>query len=100
MQLQAASQKMGIKDSLRDDNSSPPVAGEMQLHCLQGFTPSPAWKTSSRSSVLVEADADFLITCVVPLPPAKTASFWSLETLVTKAHKSHSLKLLFVPSIL
>lgn len=76
MQLQAASQKMGIKDSLRDDNSSPPVAGEMQLHCLQGFTPSPAWKTSSRSSVLVEADADFLITCVVPLLLATMASFW------------------------
>ena len=76
MQFQAASQKMGIKDSLRDDNSSPPVAGEMKLHCLQGFTPSPAWKTSSRSSVLVEADSDFLITCVVPLPLATMVSFW------------------------
>ena len=68
--------KQGCKEILKDDNSSPPVARKMQLHCLQGFTPSPAWKRSSWSSALGEVDFGFMTTCVVPVPSAKMASFW------------------------
>ena len=91
--------KQGCKEILKDDNSSPPVARKMQLHRLQGFTPSPAWKRSSWSSALVEADSGFLTTCVVPLPPAKMA-FWFTGNSGDKSTRKPFTELIFIPSTL
>ena len=55
---------------------------------------SPAWKSSSQSSALVEADSDFLTTCAVPLPPLL---FWFIGNSGDKSTQKPFTKIAFSP---